>query len=261
MVDSVGGFVAVDFALTQLPSLVILGDGRVIQQGAMTLEFPGPALPPLMVRTLSEEGLQTVLEAFEESDLFVSDLELRGLQAMVADAPDTRFQLNAAGNQVTVQVYALDMLAPDQAPPPGVSAAELQAHEILSALNQRLIGIGDWVPADEWATDEWVPFEPQAFRLYVRDVTDQPADGVEPQPEVREWPTDDDPATVGEEQPIMGEGARCFVAEGEDAATWFAELTEARQNALWSHGDRRYSVTARPILPNEEPACPDVDGA
>jgi hypothetical protein len=78
---------------------------------------------------------------------------------------------------------------------------------------------------------------------------------------VREWPTDDDPATVGEEQPTFGNGTRCLVVEGEAAATWLAELEAANQNTQWTDdGDRRFTVLARPLLPGEAAACPDVTG-
>ena len=42
----------------------------MIMQGAQTLEFPGPALPALIERTLTEEGIQAVLEAVEDTNLF-----------------------------------------------------------------------------------------------------------------------------------------------------------------------------------------------
>ena len=67
----------------------VTGDGRVIMQGMQTLEFPGPALPALIERRLTEDGLQQVLRALEQTNLFTGDLELRGMNGMVADANDT----------------------------------------------------------------------------------------------------------------------------------------------------------------------------
>ncbi len=69
VVDNTGGFVPVQFMATRLPAFVLLGDGRVIMQGAQTLEFPGPALPALIERTLTEEGIQEVLRGVEETGL------------------------------------------------------------------------------------------------------------------------------------------------------------------------------------------------
>ena len=257
-----GGMLHESMTVTQVPPLVITGDGRVIMQGMQTLEFPGPALPALVERRLTEDGLQQVLRALEQTNLFTGDLELRGMMGMVADANDTIFTLRAAGLESVVTVYAIGMLFPDMEPPPGMSADEIEAYQILSALNDRLMTLDTWLPADAWATDTWVPYQPEAFRLYVRDVTGQPVEGGEGPGQVREWPTDDDPAAFGEEVAGFGDGTRCGVVEGELAATWLAELTQAKQNTLWTDGgDRRYSIGVRPLLPHEEPVCPELDAA
>lgn len=260
VIEDVGGFAMVDMIATRLPSFVMLGDGRVIMQGMQTLEFPGPALPALQERTLTEDGIQQVLEAIEQTNLFTSDLELKGAQAMIADATDTVFHLNADGRQVTVSVYALGLLDPSMDMPQGVPASELEAHRLLSQLRDSLMTIDTSVSADGWEAEGWQPFQPEAFRLYVRDVTGEPIDPDLPG-QVREWPTDDDPATVGEEQPTFGNGTRCLVVEGEAAATWLTELEAANQNTQWTDdGDRRFTVLARPLLPGEAAACPDVTG-
>ena len=261
VVSSAGGMLPVQFQATQVPMFVLTGDGRVIVQGAQTMEYPGPALPPLMERQLTEDGVQAILDALENTNLFAGNLELRGMQGMVTDANDTVFTLDAGGGQSTVTVYALGMLMPDMEPPPGMDEAEIEAYRVLSALNDRLMTLEDWLPADAWATDGWVPYEPAAYRLYVRDVTDEPVEG-DLAGEVLEWPTDDDPAAFGVELPDFGDGTRCGLVEGDAAAAWHAELTAAKQNSQWTDdGERRFSVQPRPVLPHEEPACPGVDAA
>lgn len=262
VVSSAGGMLPVAFQATQVPMFVLTGDGRVILQGAQTMEYPGPALPPLMERQLTEGGVQTILDALEDTNLFGGELELRGMQGMVADANDTVFTLNAGGAQSTVTVYALGMLMPDMAPPPGMDEAEIEAYRVLSVLNDRLLTLEDWLPADAWATDGWVPYEPTAYRLYVRDVTDEPVEG-DLAGEVLEWPIDgDDPAAFGTELPDFGDGTRCGSVEGEAAAAWHAALSAAKQNSQWADdGERRFAVQPRPVLPHEEPACPGLDAA
>jgi hypothetical protein len=255
-----GGMLHESMTVTQVPPLVITGDGRVIMQGMQTLEFPGPALPALIERRLTEEGLQQVLRALEQTNLFTGDLELRGMNGMVADANDTIFTVRAAGLESVVTVYAISMLFPDMQPPPGMGGDELEAYQVLSALHDRLMTLDTWLPADAWATDTWVPYEPEAFRLYVRDVTGQPIEGGELPGQVREWPTEDDPAAFGEEIASFGDGTRCGVVDGELGATWLADLSEANQNTLWTDGgDRRFSIGVRPLLPHEERLCPEVD--
>jgi hypothetical protein len=257
VVSSAGGFVPLEFIATAMPSFVMLGDGRVIVQGAVPAIFPGPALPALQTRTLTPEGIQTVLEAVEQTGLFTTDLELRGAQAMVADAADTVFTLNAAGREVTITVYALGFLAPDMEPPPGVSSAEVEAHRLLTALNDALATIDTAVPADQWETDGWRPYEAEALRLYARDATGEPVDEGIPE-DVRDWPiAGEDPSTIGEEVVLFGNGTRCVALEGETAAIWWTDLGEASQVTRWTtDGADRWSVLVRPLLPYEEVACP-----
>lgn len=254
VVDSVGGFVPVDFLVTQVPSFALFGDGRVVMMGMQTLEFPGPALPALIERKLTEDGIQAILEAVEASGQFGSSRDLRGAANMVADAADTRFTVNAGGREVTVSVYGLGLLMPGMEVP-DMPAGEAEAHEALSALNDQLLMIDTWLPADAWATEGWHPYEPTAFRLYVRDVTNEPVDGDLPE-HVMDWPTDDDPAGFGVEQPFFGNGTRCGTVEGED---WLVALSEATQSTRWTDdGERRFTVAPRPLLPHEEVACPDL---
>ena len=262
MVDYTGGMVPVQFMVTNLPAFVMLGDGRVIMQGAQTLEFPGPAHAPLIERTLTESGIQAVLSGVEDTNLFTADLELRGAQSVVADASDTRFQLNAGGQDVTVSVYGLGTLMADMDPPPGMSSAEIDAHRILGQLNDGLMTLDSWLPTDAWEGEGWQPYEAEAFRLYVRDVTGEPVEGGDLPEQVRDWPTDDDPATFGEVETSFGDGTRCGVVDGELGVTWLTELGAANQATLWTDdGDRRLSVRARPLLPHEDPACPELIGA
>jgi len=261
IVDNTGGFVPIQFMATRLPVFVLLGEGRVIVQGAQTLQFPGPALPALIERTLTEEGIQEVLRGVEDTNLFTADLELTGAQNVVADATNTVFILNAGGREVTVSVYGLGALLPDMEPPPGMSSGEIEAHRILSQLNDGLMTLDTWLPATAWETEGWQPYEPEALRLYVRDVTGEPIEGGDLAEQVREWPTDDDPAAFGEEEAFFGDGTRCGVVDGELGALWLEELNAANQMTVWTDdGERRFSVMARPVLPHEDPACPELEG-
>ena len=259
-IESAGGFVPPEFLAAQVPSAVILGDGRVITMGAQTLIYPGPALPPLQVRRLTEDGLQAVLAEIVDTNLFANDVELRGAQNFVADAPDTVFTLHAGDREVTVTVYALGFLD-SNAQMPGMTQAEIQAHQVLQRMNDRLTQLDAWLPASAWADAAWQAFEPDALRLYVRDATaDPPEAGGIPQ-QARAWPLPGDPAAFGEPQPFFGNGTRCGVVTDADAATWLTELQAANQLSRWStDGDLLYAVTPRPLLPYEETACPEIAG-
>jgi hypothetical protein len=251
-----GGFIPVEMAVAQVPSFVLLGDGRVITQGATTLEFPGPLLPLLQARQLTEDGVQQVLDGVIETGLFDTDLDLRGAANMIADASDTVFTLHAGDRQVTVTVYGLGTLLPDM-PTQGIEPAEVEAHQTLQRLSEQLLAIDQVLPADAFTDTGWQPHEADAYRLYIRDATADPEGELPGQ--VREWPTDEDPATIGEEVELFGNGTRCVVADG---AEWGEELMAANQNTRWTtDGETLYAITARPLFPYEERTCPELDPA
>ncbi|CAN5807421.1 hypothetical protein BH20CHL8_BH20CHL8_06790 [soil metagenome] len=264
VIDSAGGFVPIEFSVTRTPTFVLLGDGRVVIQGMQTLEFPGPALSPLMQRTLTEGGIQEILRLIDDTNLFTADLDLRGAANMVADASDTIFTFNGAGREVTVSVYGLGTITPMRGGelPPGISSAEMEAHAVLLQLNDRIVTLDTWLPEDAWEAPGWLPYEPDALRLHVRDVTGQPVEGGDMPQQRRPWPTAADPAAFGEPT-SFGDGTRCGVVEGEEAAIWFEALSLANQLTMWSpesDPDRRFSVSARPLLPHEDASCPENTG-
>ena len=251
-----GGFVAPDFLLGALPSFVLTGDGRVLVPGPQIEIFPGPALPNIQQRRLTEAGIQAVLRAVAETGLFKADLNLHGANAVVADAADTVFTLHADGREVTVSVYALGFLDATN-PPPGIAGNELLAHRALSLLLQRLTSLEQWLPAGAWADTGWKPFEPDALRLYVRNADAEPPDagsGLPPQPP-RAWPIAGDPAGFG--KPMSSGDLRCGVVAGADGAAWLAELRQSNQLTRWTAGGHRYSIIPRPLLPHEARSCPE----
>jgi hypothetical protein len=258
IVEETGGFAMPQMIATRVPTFALYGDGRVIVQGAQTLEFPGPALPALIERTMTEDGIQAVLEAVEDTQLFTGDLELRGAMNVIADATDTVFRAYVNGEEITITVYGLGLLDPTLGGNfEGIDQSEIDAHATLSRLRDALVTIDTSVPADAWEAEGWQPYTPTAFRLYVRDVTGEPIEGGELPGVVRDWPTDGDPATFGEELPVFGDGTRCGAVEGEDAEAWFTELSASTQQTVWtSDGDNRFTVLPRPLFPGEEPACP-----
>jgi hypothetical protein len=257
VVEEAGGFAMPQMIATRVPTFALYGDGRVVMQGAQTLEFPGPALPPLIDRAMNEEGIQAVLEAIEDTNLFTGDLELNGAMNVCADCTSTVFHANVNGEEVTVSVLGLGQLDPALGGNfENIDQAEIDAHAVLSQFRDALMTIDTSVPSGSWESEGWQPYTPTAIRLYVRDVTGEPIEGGELPGVVRQWPTDGDPAAFGEEVPVFGDGTRCGVVEGEAAATWFTELSASTQQTIWtSDGENRFTVLPRPLLPGEEPSC------
>jgi hypothetical protein len=240
-----GGFVAPTADLTRLPSFTLLGDGRVIQPGAVMAIFPGPIVPPLTVRRLNQNGVQAVLREVAATGLFRVSRELNAARDHVADAPDTVFELHADGAEVSLSVYALGIGVDD-----GVPADEARARALLGNLDARLATLETWLPGAAWADARSAPFQPAALRLLVRDASDE---GVDPSGigfNVVPWPTDADPG-AGRAQGQW----RCSVVEGPGAATWNAQHGSANTLTRWTRGADRYQVLPVPLLPDQQRTC------
>lgn len=249
--ESAGGFVMPEFLFGAVPSFSLYGDGTVIVAGAVPAIFPGPALPPLQARRLSEAGIQAILTKVAETGIFVADARFDGAQMMIADAADTVFTLNADDRHVEVSIYALGALDP-QSVPPDMPEREVAAHAALGGLSNALNGLDTQLDADGWIDEAWHPYEPTALRISVRPADSDPLDGTET---FAPWPIEgEDPATFGE--PGILPDARCGPLTGDAAAAWIAALTAGNQSTRFVADEHRYAVTARPFLPDEEAACP-----
>ncbi len=252
-VEWTGGFVPYEYLFTSLPLFTLLGDGRVIVQGPVLAIYPGPALPNLQVRRLTEEGIQAVLFRLTETGLFDESHTYDAAAAFVADANTTVFTMNANGETVVVDVYALGTFTDPGTTPSGVSADELDAHDRLTTLQDDLGYLEGWVEADDWADAAWSPYQAEALRLLVTNVDNEPPnpDGLDSDP--LPWPAPTAPDAIGTASTVQE--FRCGVVSGDEAATWTAALAGANQLTRWSFDGHLYRVTPRPLLPNEALDC------
>jgi hypothetical protein len=253
-VEHRGGLMIAGADFTNLPAFTLLGDGRVFLPGAQIGIFPGPALPSVQVRQLTEAGVQTVLNAVAASGQFAASAEWRGAQNFVADAPDTIFTLNANGRTVTVSIYGLGTVIPGEEPPT-FPAVEKPIHQALGRLLERLTTLDTWLPVTAWAADQtWQPYVPDALRLVVRNADADPPDNSGIANQELPWPISADPATFGTATEFGD--FRCGVVTGEDLDAWYEALSNANQLTRFVVGDHRYEVSARPLLPDEAEECP-----
>ena len=248
---SAGGFVMPEFLFGAVPSFSLYGDGTVIVTGAVPEIFPGPALPPLQARRLTEEGVQAILAKVAETGIFVADARFDGAQMMIADAADTVFTLNADDRSVEVSIYGLGALDPSSAPP-DMPAREVAAHAALTGLSNLLFELDQRLEGTAWADEAWHPYQPTALRLSVRPADTDALDGTE---NFVPWPIEgEDPASFGELGTLPG--TRCGAITGEAAAAWIAVLSAGNQSTRFTADEHRYAVTPRPFLPDEEAVCP-----
>jgi len=139
-----GGFVAPETTFARMPSFSVTGDGTIIEPGAQDEIYPGQALPPLLARTISEDGIQAILGAAIDAGLdhdgTLGDLGSVG----VSDMTTTVFSLSANGETHRVEAYALG--TPGEQRPEGMSQGTWAARQALSSFVEQLGRLAAWLP-------------------------------------------------------------------------------------------------------------------
>lgn len=242
-VEYVGGFVPVEWTYGRLPSYSLYADGRLITDGPVPAIYPGPALPNVQVQRLDDAALQGLLD--EAVAAGIADTADLG-SPPVADAPSTRFTLTTAGGTSVREVYALSEYAADDGMDAGLTDEQLAGRARLQDLLSALVDVGQ----EGTAGDQVDSYVPSAVAAIATPWTD-PEDGL-PHPE-RLWPG---PPLPGE--PLGGPlEVGCVVATGADASAVLAAAVEASAETPWVSGQTRWTLTLRPLLPDES-GCADL---
>ena len=236
-VDIAGGFLPVEASLSHIPTWTLYADGRLIVQGPQIEIYPPPALPSIVVRTLTASAVEDIMERAREAGLTGPDK--RYDTALVADAPTTTFTATIDGQTHVTEVYALS-----EADPQAGDGDERAARERLAKFWMDLGDLQSWIDASELG--EETQFEPDAMRVYVREFrrSEQPEDLEQT---VKDWPLEASLATFGED----GDLARCGVVDGEDFDAVHAAAQQANQLTPWRSDGDRYLLSFRPLLPDE----------
>jgi len=230
-----GGFAPAADVLTRIPNFALLGDGTVITPGAQIMIYPGPFLPSLQARQLSEAGVRQLLAMLLDSGAFERSAELTDM-GNIADASTAVFKLNAGGRNIMVSAYALT----ETSEFPVTSPAEAQVREALLGVIEELEKLES---ADVWVEDEWQSISPPALRLYV---TPRPANGEgEEFRNERAWPLSVAPDQFGQS---TQNDYRCDVVADEELAALLPQLQRANSETVWLHEDVAYQLIAKPLL-------------
>lgn len=242
-VASAGGFVSPDVLIGRLPQTSVYADGRVIFNGPVTLQYPGPALPNLLWGTLSPAALQQLLDKAVAAGVQPgTDFGRPG----VADAPTTEVTVVTNAGEQTVGAVALREARPDD---PQLTKAQQQARKKLRTF---IDGLGD-------LTTELNAGKPQSYRPETIAAIVQPyvaPDDQAGRPRTVEWPG---PALPGE--PLTSQPQpTCVAATGEQRDAVLAAAADATANTPWVWAGNSWSVLLRPLLP-EETGCADLKGA
>lgn len=231
-----GGFVPESYHLTRLPILSLYGDGRLVLEGPQIEIYPGPALPNLLVRDLTEEGIQSILAAALDAGLSGKDRYLR--HDGIADAADTVFTVVAGGGRHETSVYALGY---DE----GVSEDDAKARRTLSRFLDDMTNLDPWLPEGSVGAER--PFESEAIRFFVTEGRPFTDEGVEQQPV--DWPLAQPLASF---LPKDNSTYGCGSAAGDDADKLRATASQASELSPWRSEGKIFGVVFRPLLPDEQ---------
>lgn len=242
-IDSCCGFTPIEYQLKVMPSFALLGDGRIVVQGAQIEIYPGPALPALASRTVTEEGIQAILEAAREAGLFGPDHHYDTMN--VTDAPTTTFTLVADGERHVISAYALDMTYDDASMPKN----ERTARAALVEFNQKLGDLASWLP--DGALGEEAMYEIPGLRVFV---TGEPRMEPDVPQAPMDWPLDEALEEFGD--PVENHSTiRCGAVTEDGLAMLLPKAREANELTPWSSGGQAFGLVLRPMLPHES-GCP-----
>lgn len=243
-----GGFVPLVWHLRELPLFSLYGDGRMITEGPQIAIFPPPALPALVERRVTEDGIQAILRAAREAGLRGPDRRYEELG--VTDVPTTTFTVVTDGQTHRTAVYGLGEV------PEGVPVGDREARGRLLEFQSMLLDLERWLPEGSVSPD--TPYEYDRLRIFVVPPGEGGGDfGGDDQlePSKREWPLPGPLAEFGEPLPNTPD-VRCGTVEGSELRKVLAAAAGADVDTVWRSGGATHLVAFVPLLPGEPP-CPE----
>ncbi len=235
-----GGFVAPGAIRTRLPIVSVFADGRIITEGAVPAIYPGPLVPPLIVRSVGPAGAAGILAAARAAGL--TDADATYGPGPVPDAATTVVTVVHDGGQT---VSRFGSLASDVGQP-AASGPDAQVVAATAALLGRLAGTDSFGGVSQ--PDQ--TYLPLGYQLFVSPGAPAPADPALGRPPVS-WPLATPLASFGKADPLGGDGARVGVAVGADGLTLGPILTSASQITPFISGGQQWTIAVKPLLPDE----------
>lgn len=244
-IEVAGGFVPPGSDFRQVPTAVIYSDGQAFTGGAITLQFPGPAVLPVMRTDLTDAQIEDVLEAAEKAGL-TDEPDDYG-QPPVADAPTTTITVVTDGQTHTTSIEALqEAAAPmdqNSEPPPGMSEEAVEARR---KAREFVDFVGTLLARSEAAEHEPDRYRVLPLGLHLNEPAPESEPGTEPQPQEKDWPFPHIALVENE----------CVDVTGADAVNFRQTLREANEMTRWkTQSGEVYNLAVRPVLPHE-PDCP-----
>lgn len=235
-----------------VPSFSLYGYGRVIASASGAATAPRPPLPSLATRRVSEEGIQTILNAARLAGLHGADRRLDTVG--VDDAGATIVTVVADGRRHETVAPALGALGVPVEDRENVPLRHRGARRLLLAFISGLSRLDEWLPSGSIGREE--PFIPDRFGVFTHppDPEGLFSEGVVGGGEI-DWPLGEPIASFGGplegyyEPPFLL--VRCGIVEGDDLEAILAAARGASEGTAWLSEGERYTLVLRPLLPDE----------
>jgi hypothetical protein len=232
------------------PLLVIAGDGMAVTSGPVPAIYPGPLLPNLIGRPISQAGLDAIVQRARDLGLLDGTTDFTPDDNLMGGVTG-RIELTVDGMRVTLTGSpdaTIECITTPCEPAPGTP-------EAFGELWRDLLDLPSLVGAE---LGPEAPYQPGAYALLV--TTAPQADPSLPQqPAV--WPLDQPLGSFG--GPVANGTARCGTVSGSDADTLRPALEAANQLTPWvdqADSTTLFGLTVRPLVPGED-ACTEIFGA
>jgi hypothetical protein len=241
-----GGFVGPNLDYSRIPAVSVYDNGDVVTPGPVPAIYPAPALPNLRVRHLAGHDANRLAD--------LATVAFRGGTDFgtppIADASTTVFRLSKGGQTRTVRVYAL---AENSTAGNGLTRAQRANRDRMNTLLSALTNLPRTLGTRAAGRDE--AYRPTALAALSTHWTEAVPSGTS----VVAWPG---AALPGAPLPgaTRGSGLTCTLTRGPALTPVLAAATRANTNTLWSSRGSRWSLTFRPLLP-EESSCADLGSA
>ncbi|MBI4883945.1 MAG: hypothetical protein HY826_07820 [Actinobacteria bacterium] len=233
-----GGFVPAGSAFVNLPAILISGDGRVFTPGVAPAIFPGPLLPSLFERTITNEGVANVAQLAEDAGLLAVPLDYSLPDDIgIADAPDTVVAISVNGKLYEHRAYALGIDGSG-----GGGGGSTAARDNLYAFVTRVSDIAKVAGVGNLGPER--PFAPEQYRFQALAV--DPTQFTDPSPTIVDWP----------------QGTGASLAAAAECATVAAVgvddlFSTATQLTFFAEDDVVYQLSVVGVLPGDA-VCPTV---
>lgn len=232
---STGGFTWPGDNLSDVPTFVLYGDGRLLTPVYRDPSEP-EILPSIEARQIAPEGIQAILLAARDAGLFGPAVDY-GTPG-ITDVDTTYLEFQADGRTHQKSAYALGSSLDSVQIEPEVRSRRLA----LSAWYERMFDLEPWLPEDSVGDPQVVEFD-----RYLVFADDQGRlEELAPEEPLPEWPLTARLSGLSPAGPDTG----CTVVSRSQVDTILQAAT-GKAEPLWVDSGRVFGTFLRPLLPDE----------